>query len=311
MAKISLTDYAVVRLSGADAKDFMQAQFTGDLGLLSHSRHLLTSWCAPQGRVLHTFYLFEFGGDFYVLIDASAAAQFMQRLSLFVLRAAVTLEDDTAAWHVWGFVAEPHRALPKALPETPSFGAQYRLSAHCVALSIGVLTPRYIVCEPRDEDTRCGETDDDAALDWPAWRALDLRDGLPISLAPQLSGEFLPQELNLDLLAGLSFEKGCFPGQEIVARVKYRGALKRRMLLATGTGSVPEPGARITHPDDARGRSRGQIVAAVRDAHQGHRLLAVVETAALNAPLRTSSATPLNFDYPPYWPDNGADAAGS
>ncbi|MGE0334354.1 MAG: folate-binding protein YgfZ [Gammaproteobacteria bacterium] len=288
-------DLAVVAVRGADALTFLQAQLITNLSALAAGFGTLSAWCTPQGRVSFLFHLVPAEDGFRLLVPASESARLAQRLRMFVLRARVTIEELSAEHAVLG-VAIPSGAPGPELTRPP--GMRYALGApadgvHALCIDASA---RYLVW---------GETR--ALTDWwaratlpavgsAAWRLLDVTEG-HADIAGGFANEFLPQQLNLDMLDVLAFDKGCYPGQEVIARLRYRGEVKARLLCGRAAGQLAE-GVSLR----AGERSAGRVLKAVAVAPDETRFLAVVELAVRDA-VRADGAPglALAFETPPYW----------
>ena len=249
---------AVIQIGGAEAADFLHGQFSGDVRALRAGHTLLTAWCSPKGRVLFLPRLLrDAAGEFYALLPSVQAAAFIKRLRMFMLRAKVQIEDR----------AESHGVIV----------IDGAVTADQTDLVLGIDGERRWLIAPQQVIASVTQTlalpllDDNSAL------LSDIRRGEPL-LDTLLADQFLPQELNLDVLAGVSFNKGCYPGQEIVARVKFRGAVKRRaQRYRVASPSAPASGSRIVDADDV---AHGTVLASAFSAPGLCEVLAVVELAA-------------------------------
>jgi len=230
-ARIPLPDLAVLQFQGTDALTFLQGQLSNDVVHLPHTEARLAAWCSAKGRVLATLVVWrepaDAGDVVYALVKADVAQALLKRLSMFVLRAKVALRvaarpvageilaatpADAATWRVW------HR------------GGETRIQAP----DANATRQRVWCIESATDAEAVIITPDLAASSASAhvWHAADIAAGLPwIGAANQ--DLYIPQTLNLDLLGAISFTKGCYPGQEVVARSHYRGTIKRRMAYAT------------------------------------------------------------------------------
>ena len=265
--KVALPDFGVVRISGEDASAFLHAQFCGDCRDLAPGRSLVTGWCTPKGRVLYLPRLLAGRDGIYLLLPAAQIEALCKRLRLFVLRASVDIADLRASHGVFWL------ALPTGLaPDIAERAAATASAAH-----------HHWYVAPHDTLAT-------------AWRAVDGHRGAPslallagirageVPLDSSLADQFLPQELALDVHGGLSFDKGCYPGQEIVARVRFRGSVKRRPRHLRCEGAPPPPATRLF---DIAGAAVGTVLAAVA-AGAGCELLAVVDVDAV--PVRVADA---------------------
>jgi len=217
----------VIEARGVDAGSFLHAQLTSDVAAMDAPRTQYCGYCTPQGRLLATFLLWHSEGEFLLQLPEALRAGIQARLSKYVLRARVQLAPaERRLFGVWGHGA--HNAI-EALA-----GAHLR-SDHEVLSAGGLYVTRlaldrYLVAAPsaRRDSVRqglaaIGEEQTDAA-----WSALDIAAGVPIITA-EAQDQYIPQMVNLDLIGGVSYTKGCYSGQEIVARTHYLGRVKQRM----------------------------------------------------------------------------------
>lgn len=287
----------VLRIVGPEARAFLQAQFITNLQRLDRTQGTLSAWCTPQGRVSFQFHLLPCEDGYHLVCPASVAARLLQRLRMFVLRAKVTIEDVSESLGVVGVSLPRDARAPDALRTLVT--TRHALSPLDPTLSALCI----------DESTRflvCGEFGPLAAwcrasalplLGSAAWRWLDIAQG-HVEITEALAGEFLPQQLNLDMVEALAFDKGCYPGQEVIARLRYRGEVKSRLVRGRAEGAVTA-GARL-QGDGAH--AAGRVVTAVTLPSGWSEFLAVVELAALPAVrLADTPALELSFEFPPYW----------
>jgi folate-binding protein YgfZ len=267
---IQLTQLAAIMVSGPDARSYLQGQLTADLDQLSAHRVQLACCNSPQGRVQAVFWMLERSDGIALLLPAALLDSTVARLRKYVLRAKAKIE---AAKHLQvGFA--PRAALPAevTLPEASSHheigGVSYfTLPGHDDVLLLGsFIAPTDAAREHR-------------------WRQSYIRAGLP-QIHPETHEAFVAQMLNLDLLGGISFEKGCYTGQEIIARAHFRGTVKRRMFLFSSDSPAPAPGTRVL----AGEAHAGDVVDAITTDH-GADILAVISLAQLNAPLHVDGQT--------------------
>lgn len=254
-----------LRASGADAVGFLQGQLSSDLRLVSESRAQISSYNSPKGRMLALPHLIQRNGDILIEIHSSVAAATLKRLRMFVLRAKVVLEDASPttlqAVAIIGAGAEQllseHKLPTPSAPLETAFDVSRQIS---VVRRLGAI-PRYsLIGSPEQLDAlpfTSGHDDIDTD-----WRRADIEAGVPVVTA-DTSDHFVPQMANLDLLGGISFDKGCYTGQEIVARLHYLGQLKRRLFVVHFEGSPVPPGSEI-HTADSSGAA-GELVDAVAD----------------------------------------------
>ncbi|MDA0821553.1 MAG: hypothetical protein O3C28_03910 [Proteobacteria bacterium] len=249
--KCPLLSVGVVSISGADAVSFINGQFTTNCNDLTTNTGQLSSWCDPKGRVLFLFNLYRDDTQIFAVLPKTQIERFLARLRMYVLRADVQLVDLTSFCSVFGVIGNTRIAQV----ETASL-IDTRATAHPAdgtsIVRYGSGRPRFIVVGP-----------DSTAVDrWrelsipPAgeavWCAMDSFAGAP-RIDEHSQGQYLPQQLNLDRLDGVSFSKGCYPGQEIIARLKYRGEVKKRLRSFVCSGDKDLGAAtRLLNRDDER-----------------------------------------------------------
>ncbi|MCC6202165.1 MAG: folate-binding protein YgfZ [Gammaproteobacteria bacterium] len=285
---IALPDWSVLSVAGADAERFLQGQITSDLRRLSATQALLAAWCEPDGRVLFTFLVVRRDADHLLLLcPCGRGAALAKQLGKYVLRAAVRFEV-TAHWTVSG------RTDTEVEAQVPRFGVVNKADGFAVTLDQG---RRWLAVHSGSV-----ASDDDNAEATSAWHLADVLAGLPF-VPEGLAGEFLPQMLNLDLLNELSFDKGCFRGQEVIARLHHRGRVKRRLeLFEADLPHTPQVGERLYRADAPSGHTAGTVFAAVPLAPDRQAILAVVLLDAA-APLLLGPAGPALRRLPlPYTP---------
>lgn len=278
---------AVLDVSGPDAVEFLQGQLSHDVAELPADTSRQAAYCTAKGRILGLLRVWRNTAGLGALVDASVAEALAKRLAMFVLRAKVrvAIRPDL---RVAGLVG-PDLAAALARADLPPPAAPDLVCAHGerTVLALPGARPRVAVVVP---ETALEPTL--AALACPPgdaahWMHADIAAGLA-QVTAATRELFLPHHLNLDLTDGLSFRKGCYPGQEIVARMHYRGRPTRRMLrLAADTTDCPAPGSALR--DAAGTQPRGEVVCAAPVAG-GVELLAVVQVAAARRELHLGSA---------------------
>ncbi len=272
-----LRSLSVVSCRGPDAEAFLQGQLTSDVARLGDATQLAA--CAtPQGRVLAILRLKRSADAIHALLPATLAAPLVARLRKFVLRSRVEI-SELDGWSVtWT------DGLPDLHGDPAEFGDSsppiaFEFPDRRSALARPIVAP--VNADPAAESL---------------WRAADIAAGLP-ELTQATSGQFVPQMLNLDLLGGISFTKGCYTGQEIVARTQNLGRIKRRTFrYGVRADEPPEPLTALHHD----GGKVGEVLMGSR-VEGGVELLAVVALDARDRPLRTSTghtAVPLPLPYP-------------
>lgn len=251
-----LSHNALIAVSGDDAAAFLHGQFTNDVEALEVGAAQWSSWLSAKGRILATFLLVRRADHFLLMLPAEIAAPILKRLSMFVLRSKVKLEDASGRLARLG-IAGPNAAAIVATHwgDAPApMRSVERDGSMVVALEEGrfvAIAPEALASAMRE---KLASTESAGAE---AWEAAAIRAGIPTIVAATQEA-FIPQMVNFELIGGVSFKKGCYPGQEIVARTHYRGGLKRRMAMAHIAGEdAPKPGDALystTFGDQAAGQ---------------------------------------------------------
>jgi folate-binding protein YgfZ len=207
----ALKDTAVLAFRGPEAAQFLQGQLSCDTGQLSAERMQLAGLHNPQGRVLALLRLLQREpGEILALLPRSLALTVSDQLRRYVLRAKVQIQEASAEFQLLGIEAESSEAATESLGGKPLLLESQSGRAYALLPAAMAIDPTRI----REDRSR--------------WERLELEAGIP-QLTPATSGQFVAQMLNLDLLHAISFTKGCYTGQEVIARAHYRGKVKRRM----------------------------------------------------------------------------------
>jgi folate-binding protein YgfZ len=274
---------ALVAIDGPDAVAFLQGQLSSDVAGLADDASQYTSFNSPGGRVLANFLLWGAGtgGDagFRALIPGDIAPAIAKRLGMYVLRSKVRITDVSPNWARYG-VGGPTGAAAV----TAAFGAApapFRLLRRDGAVALGIPGPRWYVVA-----TQAAAPEIAAALnggrpldDYAAWQWLAVRAGIGV-VASTTQDKFVAQALNWDALGGVSFRKGCFTGQEIIARTQHLGRLKERLFLFHAPPVPIAAGDRLYSPV-FEGQPCGTVVTAAPSPDNGIDLVAVVQQSAV------------------------------
>jgi folate-binding protein YgfZ len=278
--RVPLTKTGLLAASGKDAAKFLQGQATCDVLRLPENRSTLGAFCTAKGRVVALFRAFRADDAYFLSLPSELLETVRKRLSLYVLRSDARIEDASARFAAFG-AGGPAILAKLGLPETMEEN-ESSVRDGWIALRVpSAGPPRLMIlarAERAEECARMLEAADCAPADEALWRLEDIRAGLP-TVQAATSEAFLPQVLNLDRLGGIALDKGCYTGQEIVARTHYLGHLKRRMFRFAGVeGPAPKPGDAI-RADAVDGQGAGQTVNAAPTPEGGFELLAVANLA--------------------------------
>jgi tRNA-modifying protein YgfZ len=262
-----LKDWSCISVIGPDAVDFLQNQLTNSVKSITntpaasiatpHQQNRFAGYCSAKGRLMASFWITRqdtaVGGAnvegtesqpaFYLFISKDLAATLAKRLSMFVLRSKVKVVDLTESIDIYGYAAEANEPRDDLSKMVAMSGI---ITAELPAVSINqVQTKRYLLAVPKTQ--AMGDVHD-AALQ--AWNWLEIQSAIP-RITQATFEQFVPQMVNMESLRGIDFQKGCYPGQEVVARSQYRGTIKRRLQVAhLNHSEAILPGAEIFHSDD-------------------------------------------------------------
>jgi len=283
-----LSQFGTLRVSGEDAQSFLQNMLSNDTREIDASHAQLSSLNSPKGRMLATMLIWRNGDDYLLQLPRALCEPLRKKLGMYVMRAKVKISDASDEIVSLGLSGENAQEILKKqfgeLPQLP-FGFTDTEQA-------GVL---------KFSDTRfqVSTTAQYAPTLWQAlgqhaqavgsvcWDWLNIRAGIPVIL-PQTQEQFVPQMANFELIGGVNFKKGCYPGQEIVARMQYLGKLKRRMYLAhidvahPGSNAAPRPGDELFSAD-MEGQASGMIANVAPAPGGGYDALAVMQTSSREA----------------------------
>ncbi len=278
---VPLSQFGLLECSGADAQSFLHNQLTSDVKHLETDSAQLSSWCSAKGRMLASFWLYRQAADYRVVPAADLLEFIRKRLQIYVLRSQVTLSDLSDTSVLIG-LSGTHSvsALRAAALEIPQEALETRTSGDCTVIRLD--SDRFILVVSCDA----------AAALWttlcvnarPAgvqvWQWLDILAGMP-SICAATQEEFVPQMVGFDTLGGVSFRKGCYPGQEVVARAKYLGKVKRHLYRIHACHPVV-PGMLIFSPKNAD-HPCGMVSNAAPSPAGGYDALAVIQESFVPA----------------------------
>lgn len=280
-----LSHIGLISVNGTDAQAFLQGQLSNDLNEVSAEKAQLSSYSSPKGRAITTLQVTQRQDTYYLSLSADVLEPVLKRLRMFVMRSQVTLEDAGDSLVHFGY-ADPRGEqrlgdIIGAIPMQPMDVVHHgNLSIVRRAASV----PRFEVLGDLDAARSLWEKLDVHAtgVGHGAWDYFDIEAGIPHVTIDSMEA-WVPQMMNLHLINAISFSKGCFPGQEVVARLKYLGKNKRQLYrIGIDTLELPAVGARI---DDTDGKEAGQILNACLNPDGKVEALAVMKVTALAATL--------------------------
>jgi folate-binding protein YgfZ len=280
-----LPHLGVIQAQGEDAANFLHNQLSNDVLLLPVGQSRLAAFCSAKGRMQASFILVKTAPDTVLLVlSLDLLAQTLKRLSMFVLRAKVKMSDATSQWQLLGLMGDSARA---AVGQAVPWQTTTQEGVHAVALYPAVLgeslIPRALSIAPAGHALPAGA---DAPTD--VWQWTEVMSGVTLVSQPVFEA-FVPQMLNYESVGGVNFKKGCYPGQEVVARSQFRGTLKRRTALVHSPVALAT-GQDIFTPADPEQPCATVVLCAARPNGQGFDALVSGTTESLQTGWRMGSS---------------------
>ena len=224
-----LTHLSLIEFSGEDAKSFLHNQLTSDVNHLESASAQHSAWCTAKGRMLASFLLYRSGSSYRALLSADLLATTQKRLQMFVLRSKVVISDASVGNEMIG-VSGPNAAATLTDAGLPAPSRLLEVAAFADGQVIRLDDTRYLLTVTRAAATTLWTRLVASArpVGTPVWQWLDIESGIPL-ISEATKEAFIPQMINFDKIGGVSFHKGCYPGQEVVARTQYLGKVKRHL----------------------------------------------------------------------------------
>jgi len=301
-----LTDLGLIALSGEEAASFLHTQITNDVQNLAGAQARLAGYCSPKGRLLATFLMWKSGDSILLQLPRSLQAPIQKRLQMFVMRAKAKLADASDAHVIFGLAgATAGAALAPWFPTLPTepyakidndYGSVIRVAdANAAPRYQWITSPQHAIAAwPQLSKSL-------QAVAAQAWRLSEIEAGIP-QITPPTQEQFVPQMINFEVIGGVNFKKGCYPGQEIVARSQYLGKLKRRAVLAS-VAAIDIAAATEVFSSADPDQPCGMIVNAEADSAHSSRCLVEIKLAALEngtVHLGLANGAQLQFQALPY-----------
>ena len=278
----TLNHLGVIRAAGADAATFLQGQLTQDVVGMGLDNARLAAFCNAKGRMQASFVIFKRKNaqgieELLLVCSADIMAQTLKRLSMFVMRAKVQLTDASAEFTLYGVAGS---AINTGAGYTGIYWSKHDLDdTNNIFLYPGSGVERVLCCVPVNLPPPAG-----SVLPVSTWNWLEVQSGIAMISLPIFEA-FVPQMLNYESVGGVNFQKGCYPGQEVVARSQFRGTLKRRAYVAHGSGQAVV-GQEVFHSSDAE-QPCGLVAACAPNPSGGFDAIVSMQTSAAASGLLT------------------------
>lgn len=305
-ALVDLSHLGLIALEGPESARFLQGQVTNDVNTIGPTRTQLSAHCSPKGRMLASFRVLRRDERILLQLPRSLVPGLLQRLRMFLLRAKATITDASDELVAVGLAGDcAAELLAPHLPELPRGDNDLTRAGGLSAIRLPGPVPRILLLGPPEPMQPLWTALEDRAqvVDPGYWALLDIRAGLP-QVLPETREAFVPQMVNLQLIDGVSFTKGCYTGQEVVARMQYLGKLKRRMYWAeVASEGAPSPGDELYAEGSSSEQGAGRVVDARASGPGRYELLAVVEIDAAEGQtvrLGGPEGPTLTISPPPY-----------
>jgi folate-binding protein YgfZ len=267
---IVLDKTATIRVEGDDRIQFLQGQLTQDINLISQDKALYAGFCNPKGRVLAFMLCYVAHESIHIQLDNSIKESILKKLKMYVLRSKVSLNLLEETFTSIGFVST--KALVERNIQTPKNHLDIVQYQDVMIIRIGQDGERYQLMGEASKVNEFIKLNFSAysTMSLDDWNNLNILDGIP-DIYPTTQEAFIPQSLNMDLIEGINFKKGCYTGQEIVARTHYLGKVKRRMYRAFIKSHLDlNPGDQILNKN---GEETGQLVRSAKENNEKTNLL--------------------------------------
>jgi hypothetical protein len=296
-----LSHTRLFKVSGDDAETFLQGQLTNDIRNADTEHHQLSAHCNPKGRMMFMMRIFARNDGYYLSIPQELAENALKRLRMFVLMSKVTIDEVTDQWLHFGMSGDNAAAVISTTITAPSPNQdETRQSEHATILTLAGTNRFELLVSDSNIALVEQLTEKAQAVGKPCWDYLDIAAGIP-SLTTETVEAFVPQMTNLQVINGVSFTKGCYTGQEVVARMQYLGKLKRRMYRChIDSATAPKAGDEIESPDSTSGQGAGKVVTVAPSPQGGYEMLAVIEVNSAEAGSASINDTTLTIKELPY-----------
>ena len=301
-----LSHYGLISVHGEDAETFLQGQLTNDIRKVSDTHSQFSGLCNPKGRLLASFRIFRRGDSYYLCLPSSMLEGVINRLRMFILRSRVTLEDASDTFvHLGISGKDAEQELQKFAGRLPANVNDVTQNDTLTIVRVPGIHPGYEIFTLPDTAMQLWDklNVQSAPIGADAWQLLDILTGVPV-ISPETREDFVPQMVNLQLIDGVSFQKGCYTGQEIVARMQYLGKLKRRMYLARVQADTRPAGGDEIFAEDNAQQGVGKVLSAAPHPDGDYAMLVVLQIASAegDSSLRLGAADgpPLTLEALPY-----------
>ncbi len=274
-----LTHLGLIQIQGDDAETFLQGQATNDIAKINASTSQPGSFCNPKGRIMASYRMFRRADSYFLLMPEEMIEAMIKRLQMFVMMSKVTIADASSDLIRFGVSGEQSAAeIKSALGDVPAEIDQVVEVSGVSVICVGGEQPRFIILADLENAKQLWDklTAQCTPAGAASWRLLDIKAAYP-TIYLETKEAFVPQMVNLELIEGVSFKKGCYTGQEIVARMHYLGKLKRRMYpIHFAADEAIKPGMVLYSAENKTDQPIGTVVDSAPSTEGGVDALAVL-----------------------------------
>ena len=288
-----LPGFALLSISGDDRHSFLHGQLINDLNLIKKPAAQLSAWCNPKGQVISNFIVINTGISYLLLFRDDLKDFVKKRLGMFIMRSDVSIKDISEQSPVFGLAnINDLSFLGSNIPATAS---EIQVNDGLIIICHPDNSGRYLITGKNEElDSKVSVLISIQKADSAVWELLDILAGLPW-ITTRTQEQFLPQMLNLDALNSLSYQKGCFPGQEVIARLHYRGEVKKRLNLIKSLQPLSIGDNLVSEQSNS---NAGIVINSATHSDNNCYALAVIESSKINDKLIINGEEIIILDLP-------------
>jgi folate-binding protein YgfZ len=288
-----LSQFSLIVIAGGDAATFMQGQFTNDVKKVDEDHSQLSAFCNNKGRMIANFRLFKHQQNYFLSLKSNLVERSIKHLQNYILRSQVAVQDISEQLIHLGLSGDNATALLSAfIDNIAEENDKVSHNDNYIVIRVAGSKPRYEIFCSIEHAKALWETvsAQAAVVNSSSWDYLNIRAGMPFIDAGS-SEEYVPQMANMELINGVSFTKGCYTGQEIVARMHYLGKLKKRCYrVHIATEIKPHAGDKLYAENARAGQNTGAIIQAEKNPQAGYDALAVIQIADTESKLFLNDA---------------------
>lgn len=283
-----LSDRGLLEISGEDAESFLQNQLTNDIRNVNETTHQESAWCSPKGRIIANFRIFKRADSFLLDLSADLVEHVIKKLRMYVMMSKVTIEDVSDSLVHFSYSGQgADTDINEILGNVPKLSTESIQSDSLTVLAIAGSSPRFDIFGEVDQckDLWQNLSSNAVVATSSHWDYLNILAGIPM-ISAESTEAWIPQMVNYIHIGGVDFKKGCYPGQEVVARLNYLGKTKRRMFhIEADASTALEVGSIVKSENDTEA---GKVLSSVVNPEGKAEALVILKIAETTKPLTIS-----------------------